>query len=236
MPYRTVPAWDRFTALTHAFFGRVANPTNADRRMTVAAACTTLGLSPATTLDLPIQVHGDRVAVAEDGPAGEADGVIVLTPGRIAAVVTADCCPLLLIVPGARAAAAVHAGWRGTAAAIAAKAVARLCAVTGVVPAELHAALGPTIGPCCYEVGDEVVAALERLGEPGRASIQHRPGQRDHADLRRVNRALLIAAGMNPAQIHLVGGCTACATDFPCHSFRRDRAAAGRQLSVVGWR
>jgi len=176
------------------------------------------------------------VVVADGDAVGEADGVIVFTPGHFAGVVTADCCPLLLIAPTAHVAAAVHAGWRGTAAAIAVAAVERLCAAASVAPADLHAALGPAIGPCCYEVGDEVVAALTHLGDAGRTAIQLRSGRRPHVDLRAVNRALLFDAGLPPEQVHLVGGCTACDTAFPCHSFRRDQATAGRQISTVGWR
>lgn len=235
MRYLTVPAWSHFDGLVHAFFGREENPT-ADRAATVAAASTALALPPATRLHLPIQTHSDRVVVADGATVGEADGVIVLTPGQFAGIVTADCCPILLIAPAARAVAAIHAGWRGTAAAIASRAVERLAAAAAVAPADLHAALGPAVGPCCYEVGDEVVAALEQLGDAGRVAVHTGAGHRPHADLRAANRALLIFAGLPSEQIHLVGGCTACDTAFPCHSFRRDRAAAGRQLSAVGWR
>jgi len=234
--YLTVPAWDRFDDLVHAFFGAEALPAGGDRAAAASAARNALDLPPDAPLYLPTQVHSDRVALARDGAVDEADGVIVLGPGRFAGVVTADCCPLLLIAPEARAAAAVHAGWRGTVAAIVPKAVARLCDAAAVTPTDLHAALGPAIGPCCYEVGEEVVAALDALGNAGRAAIQPRPGRRPHADLRAANRALLVEAGLPPDQIHLTGGCTACDTVFPCHSYRRDRDAAGRQISLVGWR
>jgi len=234
--YLTVPAWDRFDGLVHAFFGAEILPVGVGRATTMAAARSALALPPSAPLYLPDQVHGDRLVVAKSGTVGEADGVIVLGPGRFAGVVTADCCPVLLIAPTAHAAAAVHAGWRGTAAAIVAKAVTRLCETASVTPTDLHAAIGPAIGACCYEVGEEVVAALGALGDAGRAAIQRHTGRRHHADLRAINRALLIKAGMPPQQVQITGGCTACDTAFPCHSFRRDQADAGRQLSLVGWR
>ena len=236
MPYLTVPAWRHFSGLVHGFFGAETNPAGGDRATTMAAVRTALTLPTDAPLFHATQVHGDRVVVTADGAVGEADGIIVLEPGRFAAVFTADCCPLLLIAPRVRAAAAVHAGWRGTAAAIARKAVARLCEAAAVVPRDLHAAVGPAIGPCCYEVGDEVVVAIERFGTAGHDAIQRPADHRPHVDLRAVNRALLIEAGLPPEQIHLVGGCTACDTSFPSHSYRRDRSRAGRQISTVGWR
>jgi YfiH family protein len=236
MPYLTVPTWDRFDGLVHAFFGAETHPAGGDRATTMAAARNALALPHDAPLYLPDQVHGDRLVVVKDGAVGEADGVIVLGPGSFAGVVTADCCPLLLIAPKAGAAAAVHAGWRGTAAAIAAKAVTRLCEAAGVTPTDLHAAIGPAIGACCYEVGEAVVEALDKRGNAGRAAIQRHAGHRPHADLRAANRALLVEAGLPPGQVHLTGGCTACDTAFPSHSYRRDRGDAGRQLSLVGWR
>ena len=133
---------------------------------------------------------------------------------------TADCIPLLLVDPGHRAVAAVHAGWRGTVAGIARSAVAALGAQFGSRTGDLRAAIGPAIGKCCYEVGPEVAA---RFGVDGRA----------HIDLAETVRRQLEAAGVGGQRIYMSGLCTQCrAGEF--HSFRRDGAAAGRLYSFVG--
>ncbi|MBZ5726730.1 MAG: peptidoglycan editing factor PgeF [Acidobacteriia bacterium] len=170
------------------------------------------------------QIHSAECVAAEGrtGVLGQGDALLEDTPGAVVAVKTADCIPILLVDEGRRAVAAVHAGWRGTAAGIAARAVEAMHARFGSGAAELHAAIGPGIGPCCYEVGPEVA---ERFGERGRA----------HLDLAGRNRAQLIEAGVAPGRIYAANLCTMCnAEEF--HSFRRDREAAGRMYSFAGVR
>ncbi len=102
------------------------------------------------------QVHGSRVLTVETGgAAGDGDGLLTEIPGLALMVATADCVPV--IIEGERTAAIIHAGWRGMAAGVVAAGVAEL-RDAGDVP--LRAAVGPSIGPCCYEVGPEVVGAL----------------------------------------------------------------------------
>ena len=117
------------------------------------------------------------------------------------------------------AVAAVHAGWRGTVAHIAQSAVRAMWQEFGTEARRLHAAIGPGIGKCCYEVGAEVAA---QFGETG-------PG---HIDLAEANRRQLADAGVPEAQIHVAALCTRCGGDF--HSYRRDKEKAGRMLSFVG--
>jgi YfiH family protein len=148
---------------------------------------------------------------------------------------TADCVPILLIAPDHGIAAAVHAGWRGTLAGIAAKTVKRLGEMYGVECTELQAALGPAIGPCCYEVKDDVTRPL--LGEwheLAAASLQSKAGK-SFLDLRGLNAKILHTAGLPKAQIFQVGPCTSCASD-DCFSYRRQGNQTGRQMSIVGWR
>jgi len=168
----------------------------------------------------------------------EADGIVVSHGGVVAAIKTADCVPLLMIArdpSDARGrpcwAAAVHAGWRGTVAGIATAAVER-AREAGVAPATLEVALGPSIGPCCYQVGEEVAARFEDLGLP-----VLREGGTDgvRLDLRAVNAAILAAAGVDPARIQCCGPCTHCRADR-YFSYRADPSNAGRQLSWIGWR
>ena len=155
------------------------------------------------------QVHGTRVVV--DGEGGEeADGQLTTRPGVAAIVLTADCLPVALAAPGA--AGVVHAGWRGLAGGVLEAGVAAL----GSGP--VAAAIGPGIGPCCYEVGDDVRAVFASSGRT--------------LDLKAVARARLQAAGVQ--EIHDCGLCTACdARRFFSH--RRDRGVTGRQAGLA-WR
>lgn len=168
------------------------------------------------------QIHSSACVAAEgrQGQLGEGDALLENTPGAAVAVKTADCVPVLLADERLRAVAAVHAGWRGTAAAIARHAVAAMHARFGTRPEDLHAAIGPAIGACCYEVGAEVA---EQFGLQGRV----------HLDLAALNRQQLLEAGIRADRIYNSGLCTRClAHDF--HSFRRDREAAGRMYSFAG--
>lgn len=168
------------------------------------------------------QVHSATCVPAEgrSGVLGEGDALLEDTPGAVVAVKTADCIPILLVDPAHRAVAAVHAGWRGTAAGIAPKAAAAMQARFGSDPAALHAAIGPGIGPCCYEVGPEVAAQFDGQG-------------RQHLDLPGINRRRLAEIGIPAARIYVSDLCTMCRPD-EFHSFRRDKEAAGRLYSFAG--
>jgi YfiH family protein len=186
------------------------------------------------------QVHGADVVRATETGKGEpllADAVIALRddPARLApAVRTADCVPILIADRGGGAVAAVHAGWRGTAAGVARSAVEALRRL-GLEPEQLRVALGPAIGPCCYEVGPEVLRAVARsTGEPERAvSRTGRPGKA-HLDLRRANALQLCRTGVPAAAIHSAPWCTACAGGL-FFSYRREGAKAGRMMACIGW-
>jgi YfiH family protein len=133
---------------------------------------------------------------------------------------TADCFPILLADTRNRAVAAVHAGWRGTAAHIVSGALQEMRERFGTSPADVQAAIGPGIGVCCYEVGIEVARQFG-LDNSGRI------------DLAAVNRSQLLAAGLAENHIEIIGGCTQCdAHQF--HSFRRDKEHAGRMISFAG--
>jgi purine-nucleoside/S-methyl-5'-thioadenosine phosphorylase / adenosine deaminase len=170
------------------------------------------------------QIHSARCVEAGGrcGVLGEGDALLEDTPGAVVAVKTADCIPILLVDERRRAVAAVHAGWRGTAAGIAAHAAAAMSERFGTRVEDLHAAIGPGIGKCCYEVGPEVAA---QFGLEGRT----------HLDLPEINRARLEEIGIPKDRIYVSHLCTMCrAQEF--HSFRRDKEAAGRLHSFVGIR
>jgi hypothetical protein len=171
------------------------------------------------------QVHGAALVRAPLARAGvEADALFATEPGTAVGVVTADCVPILIARRDGDLVCAVHAGWRGSAARIAARAVRGLVAASAVRPADLVAAIGPHIGPCCYEVDAPVIGAI-----PERSVF--RPAARaDRAmlDLFALNRLQLVGAGVPARAIERVGGCTACDPDLYV-SYRRDRVS-GRML------
>jgi YfiH family protein len=170
------------------------------------------------------QIHSATCVPAEgrSGVLGEGDALLENSPGSVVAIKTADCIPVLLVDERRRAVAAVHAGWRGTAARIVPGAVASMERYFGTQPGDLHAAIGPGIGKCCYEVGPEVAG---KFGGQGRA----------HIDLAGANRWQLEEVGVTPGRIYASNMCTMCRPE-EFHSFRRDKQAAGRMYSFAGIR
>lgn len=219
--------------LTSLNLARRGGETDAALDQNWARVAAALGM-PDAPIGLASQTHGVTVldGDAATGPGrselGEGDAIVLTRPGALIAVRVADCVPILLSAPGA--VAAVHAGWRGTVAGIVERALHALLARAGVGPEQVRAAIGPAIGPCCYEVGDEVVAGLLAVAP---AEVALRPGpRRAHADLRAVNESLLRAAGVR--QVERVGPCTRCSPDH--YSHRRDGEATGRFAGVIGLR
>jgi YfiH family protein len=185
------------------------------------------------------QVHGAVVAVASadrqrpwDRP--EADAIISNDPDAAIAVRVADCVPVLLSDETGRTVAAVHAGWRGIAKRAVIAAVETMQARYGVRPERLIAAVGPSIGPCCYEVGESTLesfrehghhsALLDRWFEPR--------GGKYHLNLWQATRDELEGAGVNPDTIHVAELCTKThAQRF--HSYRVQGERAGRMAAVI---
>jgi YfiH family protein len=217
--------WNAVPGLRHGFLD-AAECAAADWKTVLT------GVGVHLPLALPRQVHGTRaVSVVAAGERPEADALAGAMPGLLVGVVTADCVPVLLADQRRRVAAAVHAGWRGAAAGVLEAALEHLRAAFGAAPADLEAVVGPAVGGCCYQVGDEVVDAFRaRTGEATAAAWTRRAG-RHHLDLRSAARCLLAAAGIG--SVAILGPCTVCGPGY--HSYRRDRARAGRQLSFAGW-
>jgi purine-nucleoside/S-methyl-5'-thioadenosine phosphorylase / adenosine deaminase len=181
------------------------------------------------------------------------DASLTNTPGLLLGVQTADCVPILLVDPKKRAVAAVHAGWRGTLARILEKAVGELVAKFKSHPSDLLAAIGPAIGPCCYEVGAELViqftsqfaAAADYFDEPRSGEepnpLQwlnmmppgHQPPPKNvRLDLPKANRAQLLAAGVHERNIFSSGLCTACHPSL-FFSYRKQGPRSGRLLAAI---
>jgi YfiH family protein len=184
------------------------------------------------------QVHGAVVRVVRadelDQPPPDADAAVTRDPGTAVAVVAADCVPVLLADPVTGAVAAVHAGWRGTAANIVGATVATLVREWDVAPASLVAAIGPSIGPCCYGVGPELRTAFEQAGHDGDLVARwfSAEGERLVLDLWAANRDLLARAGLAAANIHEAGLCTQTHRDV-FESFRADGERAGRMAAII---
>jgi polyphenol oxidase len=185
------------------------------------------------------------------------DALATSQPGLLLAVQTADCIPILLVDPRHRAVAAIHAGWRGTLARIAAKTLGRMQMDFSTRPADVLAAVGPGISQCCYEVGPEVVkefaAQFPQAGSwfegpfdvlasgedpyplpwltmmpPGREP----PPPRCHLDLKAANSAVLAETGVSPRNIFVTDLCTSCRTDV-FFSYRKEKST-GRMMSAIG--
>ena len=163
----------------------------------------------------------------EDWP--EADIAVSNDPSVALSVRAADCVPILLADRRNGAVAAVHAGWKGTAAGAAIVAVRSLVSRYQTRPEDVIAAVGPCIGPCCYEVGTELFG---RFASHPQARAWFSEGAKPHLDLWRATRDQLASAGVPPAQIHVAELCT---FDHPVlfHSYRRDGARAGRLVAAI---
>jgi YfiH family protein len=223
-----VPALDEVTGLVHGFERRrpgAGVESRDETRERVASA-----LAEAGRLHLLKQVHGATVVEAPFEGRPEADAQVTGRPGALLGIETADCLPVLLVDPERGLVAAVHAGWRGTAAGVVGAAVLALVA-RGARREGLVAALGPGIGPCCYEVGDELRGAF---GPESAPFFRVGPRGRPHLDVRAANAAALERAGLRPQHIHHVADCTVCRAGL-YYSYRRDGPNAGRMISYIGW-
>ncbi|MGH9482983.1 MAG: peptidoglycan editing factor PgeF, partial [Terriglobales bacterium] len=211
-----------------------------------------MGLHP--QLLMVKQIHSDLVWT-DPAPGTPGDGMLTRQPGRLLALRTADCCPILIADTKRRAVAAVHAGWRGTRDRIVEKAVGEMRARWGSDPGDLVAAIGPGIRVCCYEVGAEVQQAFRARfayadqlflddggfpmqflsgAPPGHADdARWRPASKLRLDLAQANARQLRDAGIPNGAVEIMPYCTVCqAGRFYSHR----RGETGRMLSAIGIR
>lgn len=194
---------------------------------------TTLGLRPEDVVTAQ-QVHGARVAVVTRADGGRVipatDGLVSDTPGIALLLRFADCVPILLFDPVRRAVGLVHSGWRGTIEGIVTKAVHVMEQAFGTNPADLQVALGPAIGPCCYEVGEDVAGAVRRSLR-GEALLHSSASGRWYFDLPEANRQQLLAVGVR--HVEQANMCTVCHRhEFFSH--RGDGVRTGRFGALIG--
>jgi hypothetical protein len=192
---------------------------------------------PDSALTTVRQVHGDRVFIVDASSPDDlsktpCDAIITDRPGIALGVLTADCVPILAFDPEGPSIAAIHVGWKGTALDLPGKVVAVMARRFGVYPENLRAAIGPSIGPCCYEVDEAVHAAFLRRGNLWK-NWAHDSGEgRWQLNLAKANRDLLRAAGLHETNIVSIDLCSCCERAL-FFSFRREKGATGRQISWI---
>ncbi len=178
------------------------------------------------------QVHGATVLVHTGADLSDqpADAIVTAQPGAVVGIRTADCLPMLFSSADGRVVAAVHAGWRGTVAGVGPATVALLERRFKLPPGDLFAAFGPCIRPCCYQVGGELIEAVQNAFPHWHHRLFSRRPDGRYFDLAQLNRLQLQAAGV--VHIDDDGQCTCCQPDrYP--SYRRDAREAGRMVSWV---
>jgi YfiH family protein len=162
----------------------------------------------------------------------ECDGIVTNQPGVMIGVCVADCVPVLLLDPDKKVVAALHAGWKGTAGGIAGKGVAALTSLFGSKPAAIRAAIGPGIGPCCYEVDGPVRDEFTRHAGGWADCAQENGGGRWRLDLSRANHRQLLDAGLLRENIETIDLCVSC-NKSSFYSYRRDKEETGRQMGFI---
>jgi hypothetical protein len=185
------------------------------------------------------QIHGDDVlvigeegAMASEGQVPACDACVTQCPEVALCIKTADCVPVFLLDPHRKVIGAVHAGWTGTALKVAAKVVDVMVQEFQCRPEDIQAAVGPSIGPCCYEVDSRVYLAMcDHYGSENFFRSSHRPG-RWNLDLPRANCSQLLEKGLVKENIELSGHCTFCLSDL-FFSHRRDKGETGRHVNFI---
>lgn len=220
-----VAAWEKYPWLVHGFSTRATG----DFLDWPVDDVITRAFGGGNATAMLRQVHSGQVVRADGGwgiERPEADAVVTNRAGVLVGVRTADCVPILLVDPVRKAVAAVHAGWRGTVAGVLENSLDQLAEQFGSRPADLEAAVGPSIAGCCFEVGPEVASQF-----PSKFVVASKP--RPHVDLAANLRSRLVDCGVS--NITSVTECTKCLPDR-FFSYRGQGGATGRMLSVVGVR
>ncbi|XP_066284695.1 purine nucleoside phosphorylase LACC1-like [Branchiostoma lanceolatum] len=184
--------------------------------------------------------HGSRVWVVGKDPPDAYDAIVTNSPGVTIAAPGADCIPMLFADPVNQVVGAAHSGWRGTLAGVAAETLRAMAENFGTVTCDVLAVLGPSIGPCCFEVGEDVA---EKFAAVQPACVVREEGKvKPTIDLRKVSRLLLEQTGVKPENIDdgtqgteaTVTLCTACEPEQRFFSYRRDGAQFGTQVGFIG--
>jgi YfiH family protein len=237
--YLTIPALEQMGAISHAFttrqngLGRRNKGSKTPDDWNAVATAFGINTFRVVTVD---QVHGENIVKVDElnyrnVRTMHADALITDVPGFAIGVETADCVPVLLFDPAKPAVAAVHAGWRSTVKKIVQKAINRMSEEFGSEPSRMIAAIGPAIGPECYEVDEPVVGPVREAFSFWEEVTVTRGSDRWSLDLVKANRTELLQIGLLDKNIHSVGMCTSCRKDL-FYSYRAE-GRTGRMLSVI---
>jgi YfiH family protein len=234
-----IPALDRLGNVAYAFTTRQnglgARQQGIKTPNDWKAVANELGV-PMSRVVTANQVHGETIVLVDESNytllrSIEADALMTREKRLAVGVETADCVPILLVDPAAPAVAAVHAGWRSTVKRIVQKTVKAMQTDFGSAPRNMIAAIGPSIGPECYEVDEAVMGPLRGTFPSWNEVAWSRENGRWSLDLAKLNRMELIQAGVPEVNVYSFGMCTCCRSDL-FYSFRRD-GRTGRMLSAI---
>jgi purine-nucleoside/S-methyl-5'-thioadenosine phosphorylase / adenosine deaminase len=237
--YLMIPAFEKLAGITHAFTTRKDDLGVRSSGMKLSddweVVARLFGVEAERVVTVN-QVHGEHIVIVNDQNfrsirTAKADALITRVQGIAVGVETADCVPVLLVDPETPAAAAVHAGWRSTVKMIVRKAVKRMEDEFGSDPGRLLAAIGPSIGPECYEVDEPVMGPVKAAFSFWKEVAVPRGDDKWSLDLVSANRMELVQAGLKERNIHSIGLCTSCRRDL-FYSFRAE-GRTGRMLSAV---
>lgn len=260
---RLEPWLHRFPGITAGFTGRkggTGTPPYAtlnlglhvgDEPATVVRNRTLLAQALGTSLEawtFGEQVHGDRVQQVAPFHRGrgtltqadafpEADAFIAAGKGTVLAALFADCVPLYFADPAHEAVGLAHAGWKGTVLGIARRTVEAMADAFGTKPESLHAAIGPSIGVCCYEVDNRIIGAVTaQTGLQGEPYFRPSPANEGKflLNLQEINRKIMIEAGILPHHIEMTSLCTGCGVSR-FFSHRKENGTTGRMAAWIGW-
>lgn len=210
-----------------------------ENRKAVAAI---LGI-PAESLVFTHQTHSTNIKILTGNEKGlglipgqeafrDVDALICDVPGICPVAKGADCVPVLLCDPVRKVVATIHAGWRGTVAHICSKTVTKMIQEKGCSPSDILAGIGPSNGPCCYEVGEDVATEVRSAFGKNEVLLRDKGMGKYLFNMWEANRLSLLEAGLNPVNIEIMGRCTACEPDF-FFSSRRDGKHTGRMAAGI---
>jgi YfiH family protein len=237
--FLTIPALDKAARMLHAFTtrrnGLGARSSGARQPEDWEVIADAFGIYADRVVTVN-QVHGENIVMVDDlnfqdVRTAHADALMTAVPGIAVGVETADCVPVLLYDPVKPAVAAVHAGWRSTVKKIVQKTVHRMHEAFGSDASRMTAAIGPAIGPECYEVDDPVMGPVQEAFSFWREVATPRTQDRWSLDLVKANRLELMQVGLQEKNIHSLGMCTSCRRDL-FYSYRAE-GRTGRMLSVI---
>lgn len=235
-PVITVPAFASARDGVRHFFGTRSHADKLDVAVGVPAS---LGRTGSRSWLLSVkQVHGtealvvDRPVAETDRFSGGWDALVTDQPGVTVAVRTADCVPVLVYDRRRRAVAAIHVGWRGAVAGIVPKTIELMASRFDVAAGDFRVSIGPSAGPCCYEVDEAVLTPL-RTGIAGWEKVVHDDrGAKARLDLKKLVRLQLEQIGLEVEQVTAVNLCTICHGDL-FYSYRREGRVIGTMLSGI---